>query len=112
MAYRVQISSLAEEDTVKSFEQIRDRVSAERAAEWLEGLLAAEFSLQEMPERCSIIPEADEIGVRIRHLLYGPRRAPFRIIFHVEEESVFILRVWPPHRDRLTIDDLEETETE
>jgi plasmid stabilization system protein ParE len=106
MTYRVRISSLAEADTQASFESIRE-LSPDRARAWYEGILAAFRSLETMPERCPVIPEADEIGVRIRHLLYGKRSAKYRIIFHVEGDDVFILRVRHGSRDKLTIDDLD-----
>jgi plasmid stabilization system protein ParE len=42
-----------------------------------------------MPTRCEIIPEAEDVGIEYRHLIFGQYRTIFRIV----EKSVIVLRV-------------------
>jgi plasmid stabilization system protein ParE len=80
MAYKVSLTSPAEADAYKAFERIRE-VAPTGADKWLRGLFAAIATLAEMPDRCQVIPEADELGYPARHLLYGKRTGQYRIIF-------------------------------
>ncbi len=79
---------------------------------WLTGLFAAIRTLADMPARCPMIPEADELGAPLRHLLYGRRTSVYRIIFDMQEDSeegprVRVLRIWHGVRDALTAEDIE-----
>jgi plasmid stabilization system protein ParE len=68
----------------------------DRAEKWLAGLFAAIVSLEDMPVRCPLIPEAKELGFAARQLLYGKDRGVYRITFCIREEGrhVRILRIW------------------
>ena len=75
-------------------------------------LFAAIATLSEMPDRCPMIPEADELGHPARQLLYGKRSGQYRIIFDIQEESedgprVRVLRIWHGSRDALSAADVE-----
>ena len=59
------------------------------ALRWYEGLLKAFRSLEKNPLRCSLAPESDFFEEEIRQLIYGK----YRILFTVEDETVFVLRV-------------------
>ncbi len=61
MAYKVRLTALAEADAYAAFERIR-AASPAHAERWLTGLFQAVLSLGEMPARCPLIPEAEEIG--------------------------------------------------
>lgn len=80
MAYRVSLSAPAEADAYAAFERIREAAPL-HAEKWLIGLFAAMESLAEAPARCPVIPEAGELGIPARHLLYGKGRSIHRIIF-------------------------------
>ena len=70
MVYKVRLTSRAESDAYESYERIK--IEAPRQAEkWLRGLFRAIFTLEQMPRRCAIIPEAEELGNEVRQLLYG-----------------------------------------
>ncbi len=114
MEYEVRLTAPAEADAHAAFENIRDE-SPEAAERWLVGLFRVILLLEEMPRRCPMIPEAEEIGREIRHLIYGRRTSTHRIIFDIDEQSergplVRVLRIWHGSRDRLCIEDLEEEE--
>ena len=111
MAYTVSLSGSAEADAYAAFERIRE-VAPASAARWLTGLFATMRTLADMPARCPIIPEADELGRPLRHLLYGRRTGTYRIIFDIQEDSeegprVRVLRIWRAVRDALTAEDIE-----
>src|SRR5713226_9457656 len=77
MAYTVSFTATAEADAYAAFERIRE-VAPASAARWLTGLFAAIRTLADMPARCPVIPEADELGAPLRHLLYGRRTSVYR----------------------------------
>jgi plasmid stabilization system protein ParE len=111
MAYKVKLTRPAEDDAYAAFARIHEVVPAS-ADKWLRRLFAAIATLAEMPERCPLIPEADELGHPARHLLYGQRRGQYRIIFDIQEQSnegprVRVLRIWHAHRDAITAADIE-----
>lgn len=115
MAYKVKLTALAEADAYAAFERIR-AASPRHAERWLTGLFQAMLSLDEMPTRCPLIPEAEEIGRDIRQLPYGKRSGIQRIIFDIQEQSeegprVRILRIRHGSRDRLRAEDIETKET-
>ena len=108
MAYRVSLSTPAENDAYAAFERIREAAPL-HTEKWLVRLFMAIGSLQESPARCPVIPEAAELGFPARHLLYGKGRGVYRIVFHIREEErhVRVLRIWHASRDALTSDDVE-----
>jgi plasmid stabilization system protein ParE len=110
MAYQVSLTAPAEADAYAAFERIRE-VAPASAARWLTDLFAAIRTLADMPARCPMIPEADELGRPVRHLLYGRRTGVYRIVFDIQEVSeegprVRVLRIWRGTRDRLTAEDI------
>jgi plasmid stabilization system protein ParE len=109
MAYRVSLALPAELDAYAAFERIREAAPL-RAEKWLTRLFEAIFSLNEFPARCSVIPEAKELGYSARHLLYGKGKGVYRIIFHIreEEQHVRVLRIWHASRDEITAADVED----
>jgi plasmid stabilization system protein ParE len=109
MAYRVSLAAPAEADAYAAFERIR-AAAPSLAEKWLTRLFEAIFSLDKLPTRCPIIPEAKELGFPARHLLYGKGNGVYRIIFHVreDEQHVRVLRIWHASRDAITADDVEE----
>jgi plasmid stabilization system protein ParE len=108
MAYRVSLTVPAETDAYSAFERIREAAPL-HAEKWLIRLFEAILSLDELPARCPVIPEAKELGYPARHLLYGKGNGVYRIIFHIREEErhVRVLRVWHASRDAITLNDVE-----
>ena len=71
--------------------------SEQAALHWYEGLLKAFRSLERNPLRCPLAPEHAFFEEQIRQLVYGK----YRILFTVEAEMVFVLRVRHAARERL-----------
>ncbi len=112
MAYRVRLTAPAEADAYSAYEYIRE-LSPQRAERWLNELFRAISSLAEMPGRCAVIPETEEIGREIRHLPYGKRSGVYRIIFDVQDGAedgpqVRVLRIRHGAQDKIMVEDLEE----
>jgi len=77
---------------------IRDvKKEPEAGDRWFRGLIQAIYSLEELPERCPLIPEHDEFSVEIRHLIYFSHR----IVFRVEHRRVVIYRIYHGSRQAL-----------
>lgn len=105
MAFQVDITEPAVVDTEDYVGFIRDvRKEPEAAERWFRGLVQAINSLEDLPERCPVIPEREEFSFEIRHLIYFSHR----IIFCVEREKkrVVVYRVYHGSRQRLADGDL------
>lgn len=114
MAYKVKLTAPAEADAYAAYEYIRE-LSPRIAEKWLRELFHEIFMLDEMPARCPVISEAEEIGKPLRQLLYGKRSGIYRIIFDIQEQSeegplVRVLRIWHGARDAITATDIETEE--
>ncbi len=77
--YHVEITKVAE----------RDIESVGATIKWIKELERQLGSLENLPNRCPIIPEAKELGREYRHLIYGD----YRTIFCVQGLKVLIMRV-------------------
>lgn len=109
MIYKVKLTRLAEQDACNAYEYVRE--SAPYIADkWLNKLFDAIMSLEYMPNRCPLIPEADELEYPAHHLIFGNKSTAFRIIFDInvqsDEPCVRILRIWRGSRDILKSEDI------
>ncbi len=86
--YRVEITRSAERDAIGIYEFI-ERKSPERAAKWFAEIERQMRTLSQLPTRCPMIPEADEIGAEYRHLFWGN----YRTVFRIEGSTVYVVRV-------------------
>jgi plasmid stabilization system protein ParE len=111
MVYKVELTPRAAADADRAAEYIR-HFAPEAAARWLDGLIQTVLSLEEMPRRCPLAPEAETLGVELRQQLYGKRSGMYRIIFCVYEEQpvpvVRVVAIRHAARDRLKTEDLIE----
>lgn len=60
---------------------------------WLWGISQSVISLSKSPERCPISSESEAFDVIVRQLIYGNKPHTYRILFSIQGEKVFILRV-------------------
>lgn len=86
MVYRVDISDQANEDIDEALTWIA-RHSETSANKWLQALLAAFTSLEQMPNRCPIAPEANGLLIEVRYLIFGEYTLQHRIIFGVSVDD-------------------------
>lgn len=78
MAYLVRLTSRAQRDLANLFQDVH-AANAEAAFDWYRGLREAILSLEELPKRCTVIRQKEEL----RQLLYGHKPHVYRIIFRV-----------------------------
>ena len=84
---------------------IRDvRKEPEAAERWFRSLVKAIHSLEDLPERCPVIPEQEEFSFEIRHLIYLSHRIVFRV--EQQQKRVVIYRVYHGSRQGLAEGDL------
>jgi plasmid stabilization system protein ParE len=105
LAFQVDITEPALADAEDYVRFIRDvRKEPEAAERWFRGLVQAIYTLEELPERCPVIPEHDEFSFEIRHLIYFSHR----IVFRAERQTnrVVIYRVYHGSRQNLVQADL------
>jgi len=86
--YRVEITRAAERDVVGIYEYIADR-SPERAVKWFAEIERQAQTLSQYPKRCPVIPEADDIGLDYRHLIWSH----YRTVFRIQDSTVYVIRV-------------------
>ena len=93
MKYRVRLTAKAERDVDEVLAWLCRQGAASAAYRWHQRLLAAVDTLERQPERCPFAAEAEELGVELRELLFGRRNAVYRILFIVEQHTVYILHI-------------------
>jgi plasmid stabilization system protein ParE len=91
MAYSVEVA----EPALADMAEWADFIAADapnQAAKWLNELWDLIFSLEEMPERFAVIPEARKLG----HPFRSARHYSHRIIYRIEEEAktVYVVRIY------------------
>ena len=106
MKFQVRLTLKAEQDAAAVMDWFRQQQEVEAGSRWFGQLMAANDTLETMPQRCPIAAEAPEAGVEIRELLVGRRRSRYRVIFLIDKPAVHILRIWHSARDAISREDL------
>lgn len=86
--YRVDITRAAERD-IESIYAFIVRDDAAGAGRWVDEIERQIAALERSPARCSVIPEAADLGREYRHLLHGS----YRTIVRIAGDRVIVLRV-------------------
>ena len=107
MNYLVVITHPAEIQLANNAQWWAGNRSVDQAIRWYEGFLDAIQSLEEHPERCSLVRENDRFDVEIRELHYGLGSRPtHRAVFKIESDRVLILAVRHGAQQDLTENDV------
>ena len=101
MAWRVEITEVAENDAEGILEWLISQHAGEAALRWFQGLEEAMASLSEFPQRCPLAPENESFPFEVRHLLYGRKPHVYRLLFTIEGNTVFILHIRHARRQTL-----------
>ena len=105
MAFQVDITEPALADAEDYVRFIREVGKQPEAAErWFRGLVRAIYSLEELPERCPVIPELEDFSFEIRHLIYFSHRIVFRV--ERDRNRIVVFRVYHGSRQVLAEGDL------
>ncbi|MBX3277959.1 MAG: type II toxin-antitoxin system RelE/ParE family toxin [Acidobacteria bacterium] len=100
MSYSVILTDEAEEDLKAAARWVAQH-SPEKATIWYFDITEAIESLRNFPLRCPLAPESKTFATQIRHLLFDRHR----ILFIIEDENVYVLRVRHQAQDMLKPDD-------
>ncbi|MGE0127848.1 MAG: type II toxin-antitoxin system RelE/ParE family toxin [Blastocatellales bacterium] len=102
MSFKVVVEKEAEEDMKEAARWIA-QYSPDTATLWYFDATEAIESLEVFPVRCPLAPESSRFGAEIRHLIFDK----YRILFIIEDETVYVLRVRHQAQDLLKPDDDE-----
>src|SRR2546430_5387737 len=105
MTYRVEVTAQAEMDALDAYEWLYEQEPS-AADRWYKGLRQTLASLSDFPERHARAPESAEFEENIRLMTYGKRSGVYRILYTIEEDTVFILSI--RHGRRLRLDEEAE----
>lgn len=86
--FKVEITPTAEHDLEEIWEYIAQD-DPKNASTFVLQLEKQICSLEQSPERCSLIPENLILGTVYRHLIFGK----YRTIFRMSADTVYILRI-------------------
>lgn len=100
MAFRVEITPQAFDDLDSIAAYIQEHGSFDIAEKWFNGIINEIFLLKEMPSRCPIAPETQEIGLEIRHLLFGRKNRAYKIYFLIHQDTPASAEVQVPSLKR------------
>jgi len=113
MAFRVEISPRAFADLDGIAEYIRERGSFAQAEEWFNGIITALRTLEDLPNRCPVADESEDLEQEVRVLLYGKLNRRYRVYYSVRQKTpstgavhVFHVRHWA--RKSLSSDQLQK----
>ena len=103
MSFHVTTHPQAEEDIRQAMRWI-SHYSPQKATLWYFDVRQAIDSLQHFPARCSFARERETFGLEIRQRLFDK----YRILFLIEDETVYVLRV--RHQSQQTLQPDEATD--
>ena len=94
LAYLVELTALAQFEFRTLFIE-KNAAESHAAARWFNGLASALEGLATMPHRCPLAPEAAEVSLELRHLLYGKKPHVYRVVYEVDEarKTVWVLTI-------------------
>ncbi len=98
--YPVSVTGGARRDLREIHRYLREHESPDAADDWLRRLAAAAGSLESTPERGSVPKELKGLGIReYRQVMVGP----YRVIYRVVDDAVFIMVVADGRRDMMSL---------
>lgn len=100
MGYKVEITEKAQEEVRDAVRWIAQH-SLDKASLWHFELMRKVESLENSPVRCPLAPESKTHEQEIRHLIFDK----YRILFIIEDETVYVLRVRHQAQNVLSLDE-------
>jgi plasmid stabilization system protein ParE len=93
MAFKIEYTLRADADLDELLAWLISREAGKAGLRWLNGLIKAIDRLRIMPERCPRHRKDRRIPYTVFQLFYGRKPHIFRILFRVEDDTVYILRI-------------------
>lgn len=107
MIYQVRLQPAAVEDLDGAYQYAAQNAPTP-AARWLKRFQTALQTLEHNPERCPLAPENAKSRRILRQYLFGKRPHVFRVIYTIEGNTVWVLRIRRAQRRTLRAEDLGE----
>jgi plasmid stabilization system protein ParE len=93
MTFRVETTAAAEQDADAILDWLVSQHAGDTGIRWFLALQDAVASLAELPARCPLAPESTAFPFEVRHLLYGRPPHVYRILFTIEDNTVYVLHI-------------------
>jgi plasmid stabilization system protein ParE len=93
MTFRVETTASAEQEADEFLTGYYRSMPETPASGWFLAMQDAIASLAEFPERCPLAPESAVFPFEVRHLLYGHPPHVYRILFTIENKTVYVLHI-------------------
>jgi plasmid stabilization system protein ParE len=107
MKYHVHVLFRAERDLDEIVRWIRKR-SPQGAATWLRRWDKVLDDLSKQANKCGLAPEDADHELEIRHVVFKTRQGlPYRALFTIRENQVYIMHVRGPGQDLIRPDEIE-----
>lgn len=87
MAFDVLITDEADADLDSIASYVRRQDGEAAARKWFASITASIKSLKEMPARCAMAPEADDLNTEVRIRLHGRGKQTFKIYYEIRTET-------------------------
>ena len=89
--YNVAITAPAFQDLRESYLWGCKKWGVKKAKKWLREAQQAAYSLSQLPERHSLVPEQEqaELGAEVRHMIFQR----YRILFTIKANTVYVLHI-------------------
>ena len=105
MAFRVEVAPQASRDLDAIATYIAKHGSFDQAQAWFNSIMGAIAALRELPNRCPVAEESEDLGGQVRLLLHGRRNRRYKVYFSIQLKTpaegivrVFHVRHWARHR--------------
>ncbi len=93
MTFRVETTAAAEQEADAILDWLLSQHAGDTGIRWFLALQDAIASLAEFPRRCPLAPESTAFPFEVRHLLYGHTPHVYRILFTIENQTVYVLHI-------------------
>ena len=93
MIFRVETTAEAEQDADEILDWLLKQHAGETGLRWFLALEDKIATLSKFPERCQLAPENACFPFEVRQLLYGRKPHTYRILFTIEDETVYVLHI-------------------
>jgi plasmid stabilization system protein ParE len=107
MAFQVRLTRNAEAQIEAAYLWFREQ-NPTFADQWFRDLMDAIAQLQDKPRRFPMALEQEIFAEEVRQLPYGKGRSRYRILFSIDEPTIYVLHIRHTAQSLLKPEDLEQ----
>lgn len=108
MNFRVVVQPTAEEDLLLAYRRAANAAPL-AAGRWLDRFQVALRTLSRNPARCALAREHRKVAIELREFHVGRYPYVFRVLFTIDQDAVYVLRIRRAQRKALTKKELQES---